>query len=190
MRQRRPCVITNTGYKLQSIFALAGAERVKKDSPSPKSFEPEAAPAAGGGDAAGGRLSAAQARAAVAVRLLTVMNGKTGVRLQVCGADLQTCGNNHKRVGTMIDVVPRWCHACLATGRAARPACACRCDSKVFQYQYKPHVHMVDLLQPGCSVFGRLIMSPQRLQVPEPNVLIHPWRLPIATRLPSTWLPC
>ena len=62
----------------------AGAERIKKESPAPKSFQPEAFTAGPGpapADAA--LLDAAQTRAVLATRLLTVMNGRSGVRLQV-----------------------------------------------------------------------------------------------------------
>jgi histidyl-tRNA synthetase len=62
----------------------AGAERVKKDSPPPKAFSPEepsSSPVSF--SPSGAVLSREETRAVIAVRLLTVMNGRSGVRLQV-----------------------------------------------------------------------------------------------------------
>lgn len=62
----------------------AGAERVKKESPPPKSFQPEAfAPSVATPDPSQPLLSQEQARAVLATRLLTVMNGRSGTRVQV-----------------------------------------------------------------------------------------------------------
>ncbi|KAG2427701.1 hypothetical protein HYH02_014533 [Chlamydomonas schloesseri] len=63
----------------------AGAERIKKESPAPKAFQPEAFTAPAQPPAAGAAplLDAAQTRAVLATRLLTVMNGRSGARLQV-----------------------------------------------------------------------------------------------------------
>ncbi|KAF8060498.1 histidine--tRNA ligase [Scenedesmus sp. PABB004] len=59
----------------------AGAERIKRESPPPKAFEPEPeSPAPAGG---GPALSAQQARAVLATRLMSLMAGKSGVRLAV-----------------------------------------------------------------------------------------------------------
>ncbi len=59
----------------------AGAERIKKESPAPKNFAAEAyqpSPAQ-----QGAALSAEQARAVIIVKLLAIMNGKSGARLQL-----------------------------------------------------------------------------------------------------------
>ncbi len=64
----------------------AGAERVKKASPPPKSFQPLPAPAAPSAAPAGGELvplTQEQTRAAIVVKLLQLMNGRSGARLQV-----------------------------------------------------------------------------------------------------------
>jgi hypothetical protein len=63
----------------------AGSERIKKESPAPKAFQAEAdsdGPAVAAA-ASTASLSAEQARAVLITRLLSLMNGKTGVRLQV-----------------------------------------------------------------------------------------------------------
>jgi histidyl-tRNA synthetase len=63
----------------------AGSERVKKDSPPPKAFSPEE-PSSSSSSAApptNAVLSREETRAVIAARLLTVMNGRSGVRLQV-----------------------------------------------------------------------------------------------------------
>lgn len=71
------------------VIALdpAGSERVKKESPPPKSFEAEPNPDAADGATDGHLpetvLSKIEARAVLIARLLTLMNGKSGVRLQV-----------------------------------------------------------------------------------------------------------
>jgi hypothetical protein len=74
----------------------AGSERIKKESPSPKAFQPEpaateqqpaAAAAATDNSSSSGPwpacLTPKQARAVLITRLLTLMNGKSGIRLQV-----------------------------------------------------------------------------------------------------------
>lgn len=69
----------------------AGSERIKKESPAPKSFQPEPASeqaeqadssnsSQGPGPAC---LTHKQARAVLITRLLTLMNGKSGIRLQL-----------------------------------------------------------------------------------------------------------
>lgn len=69
---------------LGHLIALdpAGSERIKKESPPPKSFEAEGETET---IAAAGQpcLSAEQARAVLVTRLMSLMNGKSGVRLQV-----------------------------------------------------------------------------------------------------------
>lgn len=84
----------------QIALDTAGSERIKKESPPPKSFDPEPAAAAdasqqsaaavteSNGAAAAGpswpaHLSHKQARAVLFTRLLSLMNGKSGVRLQL-----------------------------------------------------------------------------------------------------------
>jgi histidyl-tRNA synthetase len=62
----------------------AGADRVKKDSPPPKAFTPEPASSQSSpSPPKGAVLSRDETRAVIAARLLTVMNGKSTVRLQV-----------------------------------------------------------------------------------------------------------
>lgn len=69
----------------------AGSERIKKESPAPKSFQPEPAseqPPATATDSSSQDLFPAclthkQARAVLITRLLTLMNGKSCVRLQL-----------------------------------------------------------------------------------------------------------
>ncbi|GIL94798.1 hypothetical protein Vretimale_943, partial [Volvox reticuliferus] len=63
----------------------AGAERVKKASPPPKSFQPETFDAAATSttDFPAQLLDVAQSRAVLATRLLTLMNGTSGTRVQV-----------------------------------------------------------------------------------------------------------
>lgn len=75
----------------QIALDAAGSERIKKESPPPKSFEPEPAsdtPAAAVTDNSSqdpwpACLSNQQARAVLITRLLSLMNGKSGVRLQL-----------------------------------------------------------------------------------------------------------
>ena len=62
----------------------AAAERVKKESPPPKAFVAEAPPA--DAPAVGACLDAAQARAALLYRLLSLVNGRSKVRLVVVEA--------------------------------------------------------------------------------------------------------
>jgi hypothetical protein len=64
----------------------AGSERIKRESPAPKSFQAEGdsdAPATVVAASTSSGLNAEQARAVLITRLLSLMNGKTGVRLQV-----------------------------------------------------------------------------------------------------------
>uniref|UniRef100_A0A383VD50 Histidine--tRNA ligase, cytoplasmic n=1 Tax=Tetradesmus obliquus TaxID=3088 RepID=A0A383VD50_TETOB len=63
----------------------AGSERIKKESPAPKAFQAEADSDGQAVAAAASTpsLSAEQTRAVLITRLLSLMNGKTGVRLQV-----------------------------------------------------------------------------------------------------------
>lgn len=61
----------------------AGAERVKKESPAPKSFQQESFSPADAPPTGPAPLGPQQARAVLATRLLTVMNGRSGARLQV-----------------------------------------------------------------------------------------------------------
>ncbi|KAG2483026.1 hypothetical protein HYH03_018057, partial [Edaphochlamys debaryana] len=69
---------------LQVALDAAGAERIKKESPAPKQFQQEAYTAPAEPSAPSGPvLTVEQARAVLATRLLTVMNGRSGCRLQV-----------------------------------------------------------------------------------------------------------
>jgi histidine ammonia-lyase len=62
----------------------AGAERVKKESPPPKSFQPESFEPPSASNAASAQLlDVSQTRAVLATRLLTIMNGRSGTRVQV-----------------------------------------------------------------------------------------------------------
>jgi hypothetical protein len=63
----------------------AGSERIKRESPAPKAFQAEGdsdAPTVAAASSSSS-LNAEQARAVLITRLLSLMNGKTGVRLQV-----------------------------------------------------------------------------------------------------------
>lgn len=68
------------------IVALdpAGADRVKKLSPAPKQFQAEPAPSSSATSAAVAPLDAVQIRAIIASKLLVLINGRSGTRLQVC----------------------------------------------------------------------------------------------------------
>ena len=63
----------------------AGAERIKKESPPPKSFQPESFEPASESNAAASAqlLDVPQTRAVMAMRLFTIMNGRSGTRVQV-----------------------------------------------------------------------------------------------------------
>lgn len=65
------------------VVDRAAALRVKKNSPAPKSFQPEAAPAAASDAAAVASLEQALVRATMFYKLLSLVNGKSGVRLAV-----------------------------------------------------------------------------------------------------------
>ncbi|KAL4859038.1 Histidine--tRNA ligase [Chlorella vulgaris] len=65
------------------VVDRAAALRVKKNSPAPKSFQPEEAPAAASDAAAVASLKQALVRAAMFYKLLSLVNGKSGVRLAV-----------------------------------------------------------------------------------------------------------
>jgi histidine ammonia-lyase len=78
--------VAKVAHGLPIVLDTAGSDRIKKDSPPPKAFEPEAADANGAADAPstpGAALPLEQARAVLVVRLLSIMNGKSGCRLQV-----------------------------------------------------------------------------------------------------------
>ncbi|KAG2423232.1 hypothetical protein HXX76_015488 [Chlamydomonas incerta] len=105
----------------------AGAERIKKESPAPKAFQAEAfAPPA---PDAGALLDAAQTRAVLATRLMTVMNGRSGVRLQV--ADFLTQLLNKPGLlpalpaaPTDVAVLSRLADACHGAGAALQTSAA------------------------------------------------------------------
>lgn len=67
----------------QVVLDPAGAERVKKASPAPKAFQPEAAPDHPAAAPSRDKLTVTQSRAVLMVKLLQLMNGRSGVRLQV-----------------------------------------------------------------------------------------------------------
>ena len=92
----------------------AGADRVKKLSPPPKQFQAEPWSDASGVAAAATGLKATQIRAIVAAKLLALMNGRSGVRLQLCEFLSQV------RCGSVLPHAPR-----LRFHHAARPPCAC-----------------------------------------------------------------
>ncbi|KAG1650462.1 hypothetical protein FOA52_005733 [Chlamydomonas sp. UWO 241] len=68
------------------VLDTNACDRIKKASPPPKAFQAEPAPAPGSDDAsaAAAGLLPRQARAVVATKLLSLVNGSSGVRLQVC----------------------------------------------------------------------------------------------------------
>lgn len=75
--------VVKVALGLQIALDTAGSERIKKESPPPKSFETE--PSGEQAVAADGLqyLNREQARAVLVTRLMSLMNGKSGVRLQV-----------------------------------------------------------------------------------------------------------
>jgi hypothetical protein len=77
--------VVKIAFGLQVMLDTAGAERVKKDSPAPKAFQPEPDGAVEAGEAPvlSECLPLTEARAAVAACLMTIMRGRSGVRLQV-----------------------------------------------------------------------------------------------------------
>ena len=76
--------VTRVASGFPIALDTAGADRIKRESPPPKAFaaEGDEAGAAAAADA-GDQLPAEQARAVIIARLLSIMNGKSGVRLQV-----------------------------------------------------------------------------------------------------------
>jgi histidine ammonia-lyase len=74
--------VARVAHGLQIELDTAGAERIKKESPPPKSFQAEA-PAADLPAATSNLLTPTQARAFLVTRLMSLMAGKSGVRLQV-----------------------------------------------------------------------------------------------------------
>ncbi len=104
---QKPSVLGGQGYQVTvedvTKIALgqpvtldsAGAERIKKASPPPKNFVPaECSPSDQAPQAP--LLSDAQCRAVIAVKLLQIMNGRSGTRLQV--AEYLTHLINHEIV--------------------------------------------------------------------------------------------
>lgn len=75
--------VVKVALGLQIALDTAGSERIKKESPPPKSFEAE--PSGEQTVAVDGQLhlNLEQARAVLVTRLMSLMNGKSGVRLQV-----------------------------------------------------------------------------------------------------------
>jgi hypothetical protein len=72
------------GPSLEVVIDSSAADRVKKESPPPKSFEPEAAPASAGAQHVhGASLDEAQTRALLFFKLLALCKGKSKVRLTV-----------------------------------------------------------------------------------------------------------
>lgn len=61
----------------------AGAERIKKSSPAPKNFQAEAFESNANGQQSLDLLSEIHTRAVVTTKLITLMNGKSGIRLSV-----------------------------------------------------------------------------------------------------------
>ncbi|KAL4421027.1 hypothetical protein ABPG77_007502 [Micractinium sp. CCAP 211/92] len=68
----------------QVVLDSAASQRVKKDSPAPKSFQPEQPPAEA--QPCSSALDRSQCRAALFFKLLALINGKSGVRLAVVEA--------------------------------------------------------------------------------------------------------
>eukprot|EP00195_Chlamydomonas_chlamydogama_P004360 CAMPEP_0202919514 /NCGR_PEP_ID=MMETSP1392-20130828/76048_1 /ASSEMBLY_ACC=CAM_ASM_000868 /TAXON_ID=225041 /ORGANISM="Chlamydomonas chlamydogama, Strain SAG 11-48b" /LENGTH=441 /DNA_ID=CAMNT_0049612907 /DNA_START=108 /DNA_END=1430 /DNA_ORIENTATION=+ len=78
--------VVRIAYGQSVVLDAAGADRVKKLSPTPKQFQAEPAPESTTSDAAapGRPLSSHQVKAVVAAKLLALMNGRSGTRVQVC----------------------------------------------------------------------------------------------------------
>jgi histidine ammonia-lyase len=68
------------------VLDAAAAQRVKKESPPPKAFQAEAPPAAAPTTASPPLLDRAQTRTALFFKLLSLINGRSGVRLAVAEA--------------------------------------------------------------------------------------------------------
>ena len=72
----------------------AGADRVKKLSPPPKQFQAEPWNDADAAAVEGKSLDAAQIRAIITAKLLVLINGRSGVRVQVCEYLTQLLNHN------------------------------------------------------------------------------------------------
>lgn len=113
------------GLQVQVALDTAGAERIKKESPSPKSFEQE-------GDLPltavnGEPLAPSHARAVLFTRLLSIMNGKSGVRLQVAEFLKQLLNGGGAlplRAGTEREILHALADACKGAGDGVGPALA------------------------------------------------------------------
>ena len=68
----------------QVVLDNAASQRLKKESPAPKAFQPEQPPQAAASTTCS--LDRAQARAAIFYKLLSLVNGRSGVRLSVAEA--------------------------------------------------------------------------------------------------------
>lgn len=68
------------------VLDSAASQRVKKDSPAPKSFQAEQPPAHADAAAPCSLLDSSQCRASLFYKLLALINGKSGVRLAVVEA--------------------------------------------------------------------------------------------------------
>ena len=83
------------------VLDPSGSERVKKMSPPPKQFQAEPSPviaaqiSASGGEEQDLQLSPHESRSIVASKLITLMNGRSGVRLAVCDHLMQLLNQNN-----------------------------------------------------------------------------------------------
>jgi hypothetical protein len=108
---------------LQVALDTAGADRIKKESPPPKAFElePDRETAAVRGEL----LANQHARAVVFARLLSIMNGKTGCRLQVVDFLKQLLNSGSAlalRAGTEAELTNALADACKGAGEGVDAA--------------------------------------------------------------------
>ncbi|GLC65359.1 hypothetical protein PLESTF_000284700 [Pleodorina starrii] len=137
----------------------AGAERVKKESPPPKSFQPESfdAQAAAAASPAPKRLEVAHIRAVLATRLLTLMNGRSGTRVQVAEFLVSLLNKNIlpalPDAATDAEVLSRLADAChgagAATGAGAKATGPALADA----------LSQAGIASPGLSATERVVLS-------------------------------
>ncbi|GLI60938.1 hypothetical protein VaNZ11_003175, partial [Volvox africanus] len=138
------------------IVALdaTGAERVKKASPPPKSFQPEIfdASATSATDSPAQLLDVAQTRAVIATRLLTLMNGTSGTRVQVAEFLVSLLNKDIlpalPAATTDEEVLSRLCDACHGAGMTA-----------LVGRSLADELAAGDLTPPGISATERVVLS-------------------------------
>jgi hypothetical protein len=147
----------------------AGSERIKKESPPPKAFEAEPAseqPAAAVTDSSSQDpwptcLTNKQSRAVLITRLLTLMNGRSGVRLQL--ADFLKELLNKDLLPTLpatgdASVLTAVANACKGEGStAAAPSNGAAASSQ--QQAFAAAAEAAGLTPPGISATERAVLT-------------------------------